>query len=54
MKLFFVKSRLVTEEGWEGGYTVLDELVIYHFMLNVGCPLATALATWLRELDPLN
>ena len=31
-----------------------DELVIYHFMLNVGCPLATALATWLRELDPLN
>lgn len=44
----------VAEEGWEGGYTVLDELAIYPFMLNVGFPLATALATWLRELDPLN
>ena len=54
MKLFFVKSRLVAEEGWEGGYTVLDELAIYPFMLNVGFLLATALATWLRELDPLN
>ena len=54
MKLVFVKSRLVAEEGWEGGYTVLDELAIYPFMLNVGFPLATALATWLRELDPLN
>lgn len=54
MKFFFVKSCLVVEEGWEGGYIVLDELEIYFFMLNVGFFFVIVLVIWFCEFDFLN